>query len=303
MTERPHTERWAYRWLYTSKIFDFTTSLYPGLGRKGFRAVTRSVAWFYAATQPGVRDVVRRNLSLVMDHPTDRDARRNFINYATSLGDYVAVGAMDEAETRALCAEVVGVEHIEKAVADGRGAILASGHIGFFEYGCVALGLRGLPISVVSQAEPSADLTAWRSRWRKRWNAGTIVVGEDSFSSLEIVRALHAGCCAAVLVDRPIGEKGVWVDLPHGRISFATSPALLSWLTGAPIIPVSITTLPKGNYRLMAHPPVTAARVPKEDRDAELERCTRAFAAPLVRDIVTNPLQWYHFVPVGEQIG
>jgi lauroyl/myristoyl acyltransferase len=302
MSERPHTERWAYRWLYTSRIFQFTTGLFVWLGRAGFRIVTHSVARFYAATQPAIREVVRQNLALVMDNPTDRDATRVFVNYGNSLGDYVAVGAMSESQVRSLCQEVVGFEHIEAAVKNGRGVILASGHLGFFEYGCVALGMRGMPISVVSQAEPSNDLTEWRARWRRRWNAETVVVGEDSFSSLEIVRVLNSGRCTAVLVDRPISERGVTVRLPHGEIDFSVAPALLSWMTGAPIIPVSIITLPGGNYRLTAHPPITAARVPKDERDAELRRCTLALAEPLIADIRENPLQWYQFVPVGKPL-
>jgi lauroyl/myristoyl acyltransferase len=103
----------------------------------------------------------------------------------------------------------------------------------------------------------------------------------------------------AMLADRPISERGVPFDLPNGRTMLSSSPALLSWMTGCKILPVVVTRLSNGGYRITAKPAVAAHRVPHKDRNAEIERCTRALGTSLFEEIQRAPLQWYQFVPVG----
>lgn len=298
--EKPHTERWAYQKLYTRNIFDFATRLYPYLRRPGAQWLSRSVAWTYAVTQPAVRRVVRENLSLLTRRTmTDADAVKVFVNYGSTIADYIAVGAMPAAQALALCSEHVGAEHLEAATAGGRGVILVTGHFSFFEYGAVVLNQRGHRAAIATMPEPTTELTEWRARWRERWSTKTIAVGADPFSSLQVIRAINEGSCMAMLADRPIGESGVPVQLANGRISFSTSPALLAWMTGCQVLPSVTVRRPDGGYRIVTKPPITVNRVPHGERNAEIERCTQLIAASVFAEICQTPHQWYQFVPVG----
>lgn len=298
-SEKPHTERWAYRLLYTADIFEFATGLYPLLGRKGAHALSQSVAAFYCASQAAVREVVRKNLSLILPNATQEDARKVFLSYARTIADYICVGTMGSEEFVQWPIETLGLEHIDAARNMGPGVILATGHLGFFELGCVILGKRGYRMSIVTQAEPSGALTEWRRAWRQKWSTETIVMGDDPFSSLTVAKNLTEGGIAAMLIDRPFGERGVAVDAPGGKIFFSTAPALLSQITGSAIVPVSIVGKADGGYRLSAHPPIQAKRVARGERDAELRRCTEAVAGAIIGDVRNSPHQWYHFVPLS----
>lgn len=298
--EKPHTERWAYRKLYTANIFQFTTGLYPFLRRPGFQAVARTVAWFYAVTQPAIRQVVRKNLTLLRKEPvSDAEAIRVFVNYGATIADYVAAGAMSREDVLALCTKHIGQEHLAEATRGGRGVILATAHYGFFEFGAVVLGGEGYKVTIATLPEPSDPLTEWRANWRARWGTQTVPVGADPFSSLHIVRALEAGRCTAMLADRPIGERGFPVDLPNGRTHFSISPALLSWMTGCKILPALISRRPGGRYHINTLPAIEARRGAGRSRQEEIERCTRELAGVLFGEIRRDPLQWYQFVPVG----
>ena len=297
---RPHTERWAYQKLYTPDIFSLATRLYPRVGRLGAQAISRSVAWFYAVTQPGVRRVVRDNLALLQTPPvTDADAVKVFVNFGATIADYVAVGAMPKEKALALCAEHRGLEHLHAAREGGCGVILATGHYSFFEFGSVVLGGMGHQVTIATLPEPSHGLTEWRANWRRRWGTKTVPVGADPFSSLQIIRAIEQGDCVAMLADRPIGEAGLPVDLPNGRILFSTSPALLAWMTGCAILPAVVTRRTDGRYRITARPAVRVRRDSGLGRSAEIERATRELAAALFEEICAEPHQWYQFVPVG----
>jgi lauroyl/myristoyl acyltransferase len=295
-----HTQRWAYRKLYTPEIFALTTRLYPWARRPGFQAVSRSVAWLYAVTQPGVRAVVRANLALLRPEPVpDAEAVRVFVNYGAAIADYVAVGAMPREKALALCAETAGMEHLAAATAGGRGAILATGHYSFFEFGSIVLGAAGYRVTIATLPEPTGELTQWRSAWRERWGTQTVPVGDDPFSSLHVIRAIESGHCMAMLADRPMAETALPVDLPNGRMPFSTSPALLAWMTGRPILPVVVRRLRGGRYRVTACPPVTVDRRSGLGRDGEIARCTTELAGALISEIQNDPRQWFQFVPVG----
>lgn len=292
-----HTEKWAYRYLYTDRIFSVTSWLLPKFGVSAARFVARGVATFYAATQGGVVATVHNNLKLLDPSIPPASAKRLFRNYATCISDYIALHSMDQKQAMSLCGEFVGKEHVVAAAQAG-GAILATGHFGFFEYGGVVLSSMGLPVTAATMAEPTPALSAWRAAWRTRWGGDTIQVGGDPFSSLIAQRALADGRLVAMLADRPMGSHGIPVDLPGGWILFSSSPAVLSLLTGKPIIPVAVSLRPDGKYRVAAFPPLRTEKMSHALRNQEIERCTRAVAKALFSEILRAPDQWFQFVPV-----
>jgi lauroyl/myristoyl acyltransferase len=297
MTDPSHKDRWAYRHLYSQSVFALTSALIPFAGRPLARVISRAVAGFYASTQPSVVATVHDNLRLLDPSLPVSCARRVFLQFATCLADYVALSKMSTPQAVELCGEFVGREHLLKAAESG-GAILATGHFGFFEYGTVLLGDLGLPVTAATLAEPTRSLTSWRASWRARFGAETLEVGEDPFSSLVIQKALAGGRFVALLADRPMAGPGVTISLPGGETRFSTSPAILSLLTGAPIIPVATSLRPDGKYRVVALPPERTRRAPHSERNQELERCSRAVASSLFSEIQKSPEQWFQFVPV-----
>lgn len=299
MPSKPHTERAFYKLLYTPQIFEFTSRLFRFLGRGVYVRVAQAVAWSYAMTQHGVRDVVLGNLRLLAgDKVKAADAVAVFTNFGATIADYVAIGNMPVDRAAALCVETIGDEHLEDALRAGKGAILATGHFGFFEFGALLLGRKGYPITVVTLSEPTPELTKWRADFRKRWGADTIEVGPDAFSSLRVVQTLQGGGFAAMLADRPFGGPTVEVDLPGGRIAFSSSPALLAYLADCPVIPVAITRRPDATYRIVSKPCIWPRQF-EGDRNARVEGATKVIAASLFEEIVRDPRQWYQFVPVG----
>jgi len=247
----------------------------------------------YCATQPGVADVVARNLELLGAPSPRRAARKVFVNFAKTLADYFWLAGRSREEAVALA----DIESHLPEIPAGCGAVLAAGHFGFFEFGALVLAMKGIPVSVVTHAEPSGELTRWRADYRRRWGAETIEIGTDPFSSLQVATAIGEGRLTAMLVDRPVGGRSMDIELPGGRIPFSTAPALLSWMVDCPVIPVSVRRTPGGRYAVRTGPPVRASR--DLSRDESLADCTRRIAGSLARDFQSDPLQWYHFVPLS----
>ncbi len=290
--QEAHTRRLAYRLGYTSSGYSFLRGLAALGGRNSCSLIAATFARFYCATQPRIVEVVARNLE-ILGHPHPRQsAPQVFENFARTLSDYFWMAGKSREEAFALA----DFEGPPPGIPAGQGAVLATGHFGFFEYGALALGMKGIPVTVVTHAEPSSGLTRWRAGYRHRWGAQTIELGSDTFSSLRAASAIESGQLTAMLVDRPLGGRSMDVMLPGGKIPFSMAPALLSWMVGCVVIPVSVRRAPGGRYIVRTNPPVLADR--SLPRDEALVDCTRRVAAALVQDFQMDPLQWYHFVPL-----
>lgn len=298
MAERPHTKRIVYQAGYTAVTFELLVALGRILGRRASLAIGRAVGRGYAASQPEIVEIVRENLALlgVSDISND-EAKRVFVQFAETLAEYLWLGSRTPEQGFRLAEFSGGLEHLQAALASGTGAILATGHFGFFEFGALVLGKMGFPVSIVTYPEPTDSLTRWRANYRRRWGAETIELAADAFSSLRVNEALERGRFTAMLVDRPVGGRALNVDLPGGQIAFSMAPAILSWMSGCAVVPVDVRRTPGGLYAIRAAAPVWCDR--ELPRNESIEACTRQIAAELVAGFQKDPSQWYHFVPLG----
>lgn len=258
-----------------------------------------SVALAYALTHHEVRRVVQGNLQMLRKEKVDAmSAVKVFWNYGAAISDYVVVGNMPLDEGEALCTERIGWEHLREAREGGKGAILATGHLGLFEYGALLLAKLGFPVTVMTLPEPSRELTQWRANFRRRWGAETIEIGDDVFGSLEVIRCLEQGRFVAMLVDRPPGGRGTVVELPNGRMRFSTAAALVSYVSGRPILPVAVSRRPDGSFRMVAEACIWPERG-KMSKTEAIEAMTQQLAQALLPHICENAEQWYQFVPLA----
>jgi predicted exporter/lauroyl/myristoyl acyltransferase len=293
-----YRHRGFYRFFYRRRGFEWILLGWQLLGRRGAWLISRALGLFYALTHPATVRAVRDNLSLL--DPTKSgfgSACRLFMNQAENFSTYGRLSVRPTSDVVDMLGFRQGFEYLQRARDGGKGCLLVTGHLGFFELGGLVMAELGFPMTALTLPEPSTALTEWRANFRARWGVKTIVVGNDSFSVLDIVRSLHQHAFIASLADRPYDGNSVPVDLPHGRIRFSTGPVLLALLAGCPIVPVGITRQPDGLYHIEARAYIQPRWLP-EGRTATLEHYTREVAACLVPLFVAYPEQWYHFAPL-----
>jgi lauroyl/myristoyl acyltransferase len=270
------------------------------LGIEGARRVACALAEGYRLTHPRTRAVLRENLALVCGPELQEETvRRAFHNFGATMADYFQLGARPKEEALAMIESRRGFEHLQSALADGKGALLVTVHTGLFELGGLLLEQFQLPLVILSLPEPSAALGRWRAAYRQRWGAETLQVGDNQFSFVDIAHQLAQGKCVAMLMDRPRGkDDAVMVEFPHGNVPFSTGPIWLSLLTGAPVVPSTMLVSNSGKYVMEALP----AFRPKwqgADRQAEVRARTIELAGVFREIICQHPDQWYQFAPLS----
>ena len=189
-----------------------------------------------------------------------------------------------------------GWEHFTAAQARGRGVLLVTPHLGNWEFGGAFLVEHGYKLLVLTQPEPDQTLTELRQTSRARRGVETLVVGEDAFAFIEIIKRLQAGATVALLVDRPPAPTAVNVNLFGHPFPASIAAAELARASGCAIVPVHIVRQPNGH---LAHilPEIPYDRAAISNRDARIrltQEILRAFE-PAIRQHLA---QWFHFVPV-----
>jgi lauroyl/myristoyl acyltransferase len=222
-------------------------------------------------------------------------ALRTYRSYARDVIDFIRSLRMTTEATQALISRVETTS-LREAMADGRGAILLSGHFGNWEIGGV-LFRRVTPyaLSVVARPEASPAVTRLRQDMRTRLGIETIEVRQHLETALHIRGRLNNNEVVAMLLDRHFGKDYVEVSFFGRPTGFLRTPALLAALSGAPLIPCFVYR-DGGGFAVECGEAIRVA--PEGDRDANVQEAIQAVAAQLEARGRQYPQYWYPFYPV-----
>ena len=106
-----------------------------------------------------------------------------------------------------------------------------------------------------------------RERARRRWGVETLVIGQDAFAFVEVLKRLQAGAVIALLVDRPPPGSGVAVELFGQPFNASASAAELARASGCALLPVAIPWTPAG-YEVLTLPEIQYERAKLGDRES-----------------------------------
>ena len=184
--------------------------------------------------------------------------------------------------------EFVGLEHLTGGLRPDRGAILATGHCGNWEWLNLGLGASGIQMTVAAREVYDPRLDEVARRLRGRFGGETALRGKGAGNKL--VQALRHGRVIGLLIDQDIEAPGVFVEFFGQPAWTPTGAALLALRTGCPAVAGFAARLPDGRVRLSFSPPV---EMPSgADLDTAVARLTATFTAHIERQVREHPEQW-----------
>ncbi|HEX3627891.1 MAG TPA: lysophospholipid acyltransferase family protein [Verrucomicrobiae bacterium] len=262
------------------------------------KSIARAGAGLYLQFQPARADVVLQNfLPVFKDDPlaakkAARSAHRNFAAKLVDLwrvesGKNVTHWLTNNSE----------LEIIHAARRRGRGALFITLHLGNWEHGGLLLKQLGIPLTILSLAEPDDGLTELRNAARARYGVDTLIIGEDNFAFVEVIKRLQSGADLALSLDRP-PERGTGVPVQFfGRTFYASlAAAELARASGCALIGVTITRRREG-FAGKVLPEFAYDRRSLGSREARTE-LTQQILRAFEPEISNNIEQWYQFTPI-----
>jgi KDO2-lipid IV(A) lauroyltransferase len=256
-----------------------------------------TAAGLYALLHPRRRRVVAENLTPVLDGNASQ-AQACALRLFRQFGRKMAALLRHEsgAPMPYTPADWSGWEHLEQARGRGQGVLLVTLHLGDWEFGGALLARLGIPLLVLTQAEPGSGFTELRQAARRREGISTVVVGSDPFAFIEVVRRLQEGALVALLIDRPQPAGAVEVTLFNRPFRASIAAADLARATGCCLLPVYVI---RTRHGCAAH---VLPEIPYQRADLGNREARRLLTAGLLQAfepaIRQHPDQWYHFIPL-----
>ena len=234
--------------------------------------------------------IARRNIALCFPERTEEDRQRLLRSHFENLGIGIfetAVTWWSSNERVRKLAKIEGLEHLQAALARGKGAILVGGHFTTIEIATRILGTL-VPMNVLyrpTKNEVLAEIFAHHfARFAQR------AIRHDDIRSL--IRALKENGAVWYAPDQSYQKKGAAM-VPFFGIDAATTTATsrLAKLTGAAVLTYFPERLP-GNqgYRVVISPPLD--HYPSECAVSDAARFGRLLEAHIRR--IPEQYFWVH---------
>jgi KDO2-lipid IV(A) lauroyltransferase len=248
------------------------------------------------ATCAAIGDNLRAVFPAEAPGALERRARRTLQAYARDTIDFVRALSFDEQCATALFEPPPEyLPRFNQVLAEGRGAILVTGHYGNWEIGSVLMSrVLRLPLTIIAMAEASAEVNRLRREIRDRMGVETIEVRQSLDTALQIRRRLSENGIVAMLMDRHLGRDRVQVTLLGRPAWFLRTPALMGYVSGAPLMPCFIQrTESHPAFSVFLGDPIKVAT--DRPRDEAIRQATQQFADQLSARVQQHPEYWYHF--------
>ncbi|MGE5234112.1 MAG: lysophospholipid acyltransferase family protein [Acidobacteriota bacterium] len=286
--------RWALRHGFPALLW-----LAPRLPRGFNHLGARFVIWVVMTLHHRPKRAIARNLAHILGAPPGdrrvRAATRQMLrNFAIYWVDLFAFAQLPPERTQALVDRVEGSEHLEAAIAAGKGGVLLTAHLGNWELGGMITRFLDLPMSVVYVPDQFAEVERCRSLLRKSLGVEEIPIQPHGMlNSLPVLRALNQRRFVALQGDRDFDERGLPVEFFGQSVKLPAGPFYLALATGAPLLPVFVAYTSGYRLRVQLGPPIHLEST--GNRRADVERGLEQWARVLEEAVRRWPTQWYTF--------
>lgn len=180
-----------------------------------------------------------------------------------------------------------GAEHIDQALARGRGVVLATFHSGNWELSGLMLALSGYPITTVAGEQLRAG---WSEAVKDLKRRTGIRVLSPNAGLRELFRDLRRNRVVVLHIDGDLFDTGTPVRFLGHDILAPRGPARLARVIGSPVA----LAYCRRNRRKHLHVFVETPEAPPVSRAAE-DALTAELMARVENRIVEDPTQWCIF--------
>ncbi len=276
---------WCYG--FTAKLIGFCVSRLPRsvaltlggwLGVLGF--------WFASQERRLACEHIRQSLDITDERQVKTIVKKCFENLGKTVVEFMQFPRINPKQIhRSVSFE--GIQHVENALAKGKGAIILTGHFGNWELLAASISAAVAPLSPIVRELRSPRLNALVSRYREK--AGYTTIDRDT-GVRQALRCLKRNELLGIVADVDTTVNGVFVDF-FGKPAYTPySPVAFALKTGAAILPSFIVRQSDGRHRAIIEPPLSLERC--DVKEKELVFNTQKFTKIIESYIRKYPEQW-----------
>jgi KDO2-lipid IV(A) lauroyltransferase len=224
-------------------------------------------------------------------HIEARDVLKTFCDYAACLAEGLGAERVEASRARV---EVTGKQHLTQLLAEGKGAVLVTAHVGPWDAAARLLhtDLRARVV-LVMEPERDAEARALHDEVRRRAGVEVLPIGATPLDALPLLRHLKTGGLAAFQLDRSAPSSRVLTTRLFGRpFAVPEGPFRIAALARIPVLPLFAARTGYFSYTIEVGEPLSVAQPAGQP---ELELVAERAVRRLERFIASYPTQWFHF--------
>jgi KDO2-lipid IV(A) lauroyltransferase len=160
---------------------------------------------------------------------------------------------------------ILGIGHVEAALAQGKGVVMVTGHMGNWEYGVMAHALQNRPIALVAR-DLDHPLARRLARYLRERCGNRMLSKKNALK--EMLTHLRQRGIVGIVMDQNTAEReGLLVDF-FGRPARTTpAAATLGRRRDVPVVPALTSRLADGRHLLIFLPPIPMEKTDNPDAD------------------------------------
>ncbi len=260
--------------------FERASAIGESIGTLGYRplgirraVVERQVgAAFPGLTQPEV----------------ERIARASYASLGRTTIETTLLPTYSREQILELVESTEGWEHVDRALAERRGLMIVTGHLGNWELGGSYVAARGIPLEAVARRMENPLFDAYLTETRRR--IGMTVI-HDADAVRRVPRAMREQHAVAFLVDQgAVGLASTWVPFFGRYAKTPRGPAVFALRLDAPLLFACALRQPSGRF-VIHFEPVPVQRT--GTLDADVDRIVASYTSTLERWVRRAPEQYF----------
>ena len=235
------------------------------------------------------REIVTRNMARIDPGSGEGRVKGAYVSYARywletfRLGRYTQQDLLDMVDG-------VNVELVDQAVTDRTGLLVVLPHFGFYDLLGAWAGAKGYPLTTVAEVLKPRTLYEWFAAIRERRGIHILPASPGAQTLRGLLKVLAKGEIVALVADRDLSRRGIWVDYFGARTTAPVGPALLAARTAVPMAAVAFYQTGPERFRCE----ITA--IPYErtgDEKVDLSAIAQCIATAL-EDVIRKAPEQYH---------
>ena len=189
---------------------------------------------------------------------------------------------------------IEGWHHLTQAVNNARGTIIATAHLGNFDFAAQVLALRGIEMAIFVEAFDSTPFLRCIAQLRQ--GNGSRILPVSAGALRDCLQMLRHGGTVGIVCDRDIQGNGLKVKFFGEETSLPSGAISLALRTGATIVPIFSVRKSDNRFAICIEPPLDL--VDSGNRSHSVRANLERLVSIMENYICQYPEQWVVLEPI-----